>query len=302
MKLLQKLSSLLLASLMLFAATSCSNNDDPSSEELTTLSGDYKGWSSSSFIYTQTPIVTPDQTVNISVTADGKATITYNSDTWGKTTITDASVVLQNGTYTISGQGTSSMAMGNQDPKDYECTLTGTISQDKKTVNLTFTLPAVMGGTTITFTLGEAPAEKVVAGSYDGYVSAKFQYTPNPIITDGEKVAITANEDGTVKVVYTSNDWGTTTIEKATVTRDGDNYKLEGTGKSLMAMGNQDPQEYDCTFSGTISKDKETADIVFTLPAVMGGTTITFALGEAPSTDTSSQELGFYLQKYVFNK
>lgn len=306
MKVLQKISSLILVSTVLFAATSCSNDDNNTLEDLTTLSGDYAGYTSGTFKYSPTPIVRPDETVNLSVTSDGKATVTFNSDTWGKTTITDASVVLENGTYSISGKGKATAGMGNSQAQEYDCTLTGTISGDKKTVDLKFVYP-YMGGTTVTFAQGEAPAKDVVAGSYDGYVKAVFKYAPDGIITDGEKVAITANEDGTVKVVYTSNteaqySWGTTTIESATVTRDGDNYKLEGTGKSLLGMHGGATKDYDCKFSGTISKDGESVSFIITVQAVMGGTTITFTQGDAPTTTTSGQNLGYYLQKYVFNK
>lgn len=310
MKVVQKISNLLLVMTVLFAASSCSSNDDePSTKaDYTTLSGDYKGWTSAAFQYSPTPTVTPDETVNLAVTADGKATVTYNSDTWGKTTISGATVTINNGEYQISGTGKSTIqSMGSQETKDYDCNFTGTISSDKKTVSFVFTLPGVMGGTTITFALGDAPAAKVITGSYKGYSSGVFKYSPTPIVVNGEKIAITENEDGTVKVVFTSNaesenNWGTTTIPNATVTLDGDNYKIAGEGESLIGMHGAEAKEYKCVLSGTISKDKETVSLVFTLPGVMGGTTITFALGDAPTTNTSSNQLSYYLKKHVFNK
>lgn len=49
------------------------------------------------------------------------------------------------------------MSMGTN-AKEYDCTLSGTLSADKTTYSVTFNLPAVMGGLTIAFAEGEAPA------------------------------------------------------------------------------------------------------------------------------------------------
>lgn len=52
------------------------------------------------------------------------------------------------------------MGMGGQAPKDYECIFQGKISKDGKTYGLSFTMPAVMGGTTVTLKNGTAPKTK----------------------------------------------------------------------------------------------------------------------------------------------
>ena len=49
------------------------------------------------------------------------------------------------------------MSMGTK-ANEYDCTLSGTLSADKKTYSVTFNLPGVMGGLTIAFAEGEAPA------------------------------------------------------------------------------------------------------------------------------------------------
>lgn len=304
MKVLQKISNLFLALTVMFAATACSNDDDDSTQDFSSLSGNYKGWTSGAFKYSPTPMATPDETVALSVSTDGKATVTYNSNTWGKTTVSDASVVLEGDSYILSGSGKSIMGMAGSAEKEYDCTFTGTVSKDKKTASFVFTLPSVMGGTTITFALGDAPAEKVVAGDYNGYTSAKFSYSPAPIVTDGEKVSITANEDGTLKVVLTSQQWGSGTLAQVSITADGDNYTLEGKEGTLLVpsmSGNGSVSEQALLLSGTISKDKKTVDLTFTAPALMKGTTISFALGSVPSTSAKSLKASYYLKKFVFN-
>lgn len=46
----------------------------------------------------------------------------------------------------------------NGNVSEYPCTLSGSIDESKENVSFTFTVPGVMGGLTITFTLGDMPA------------------------------------------------------------------------------------------------------------------------------------------------
>lgn len=149
---------------------------------------------------------------------------------------------------------------------------------------------------------------KEVVGTYDGYTSAKISYDPTkPILTDDEKVVITDNGNGTVKVIITSQQWGTGTINSATVTLNGSNYTLDS-GKDnendkmivpSMKPGGS-PSEWALTLNGTISKDKKTYELLFKMP-LMGGTELTFKNGTAPSS-SSTLKASYYLEKYVFNK
>ncbi len=124
----------------------------------------------------------------------------------------------------------------------------------------------------------------LLAGSYSGYTSAAFVYSSTPIVTNGESVTMTANNDGTVNVSYTSGTWGTTTISGATVTASTSGYTLSGSGTAAMTSHSTGTTaSYECNVEGTISADKEDAELVFTLPSVMGGTTITFSTGDAPT-------------------
>ena len=98
--------------------------------------------------------------------------------------------------------------------KEYDCTFEGTISKDKKTSALEFNVPAVMNGLTVTFTQGEAPAAVMAAGSYKGYTKAVAQYFPNGQYAADQTIKVTANEDGTVNVTYTSTSFGEFTIKQ----------------------------------------------------------------------------------------
>jgi len=129
-----------------------------------------------------------------------------------------------------------------------------------------------------------APSVNDIAGTYTGWSKMVMAYAPNGLNYDGQSITITANEDGTGNVAYSSTDLGEATISNVTVTKDGDSYKLAGEGTMLMGMSGT-KKEYPCQLSGTISADKKTYSIVFTLPSVVYGTTITFANGSAPAAE-----------------
>lgn len=122
-----------------------------------------------------------------------------------------------------------------------------------------------------------APAREV-AGSYAGYTVAACAYFSQ---TDGgQSVELTAVSDSRVNVNYESDTWGTFTVEGADVTERGGVYVLAGSGTSVMGMAGK-TNEYQCEFSGTVSEG--TPEFTFTVPAVMGGLTVTFHPGEAPA-------------------
>ncbi len=272
---------ILMLMLSVFTTFSCSNDDD---NTLTwqSLAGEYTGWTSGEFKYSSTPIATDKEKLTITV-SDDKMSLQLTSNQWGTCTVSNVTITEQSNDYKLSGTGSASIGMHGSLTKQYDCTLDGIISKDKKTVNIILTYPAVMGGTTVTFTLGEAPSAKLVAGSYSGWTKGDCQYFQNRTQND-EKVEISSNDDGTIEVKLTSQMWGETTIQGVKVEKSNDGFTLNGSGKFTMGM-NSTQTEYDCTLTGTISADKETYSIAFNLPAVMGGLTITFAQGEAPSEE-----------------
>ena len=83
-----------------------------------------------------------------------KVNVNYTSDSWGTFTFENATVVETSGSFVITGEGTTLMGMGDN-IKEYKCELSGKIDASKLNPSFTFTVPAVMGGMTITFYPGE---------------------------------------------------------------------------------------------------------------------------------------------------
>lgn len=122
---------------------------------------------------------------------------------------------------------------------------------------------------------GTDPSESV-AGTYAGYATAEFQYSPDPMVSEAQTLTITSTGEGTVSVNYVSDTWGEFTVNDAQVTGNGGAFSIEGEGSTLMGMQPGSEQEYPCTFTGTVSEDKADYSFVFNVPAVMGGLKITF--------------------------
>ncbi len=276
-----KMTGILMLMLTIFTTFSCSSDDD-NTPKWESLAGEYTGWTSGQFKYSSTPLATDNEKLTIAV-ADGKMSLQLVSNQWGTATVSDVTVTETGSDYSLSGSGSATLGMHGSEAKAYDCTLAGTISKDKKTANLTITYPAVMGGTTITFTLGEAPAAQLLAGSYSGWTKGDCTYFKNRTQND-EKVAISSNDDGTVDVKLTSQMWGETTISGVKAEKTDNGFTLTGSGTFTMGMGDK-KTDYDCNLTGTLSADKQTYSIVFNMPAVMGGLTITFAQGEAPNAE-----------------
>lgn len=122
-----------------------------------------------------------------------------------------------------------------------------------------------------------------ISGRYEGYTVASCTYFQDRY-TNGESVTLSANGDGSVKVVFESASWGTFTIESATVTSNGEEYLFTGSGSVAMGMGGS-TSNYDFTLSGRSNAAKDDFSIAFNVPAVMGGLTITLLPGTAPTTE-----------------
>lgn len=282
MKSLKKtLSYLFMLAALVTSFAACSNDDDPETPAVNDISGTYNGYSEGKSTYFSGYMGT-DETVTITAATDGTATVAYASNTWGSSSFSGITVTKGTDGYSLSGSGKFSMSGMGGTVKEYDCNVTGTISSDKKTYTVVFSLPSVMGGLTITFQNGEPTGAQLIAGTYSGWSQFAFSYTPTPLVYASEKTAITANEDGTVNITYTSDDLGTGTFSNVTVEKDGSAYKLTGSGTFSMSGMSGTVSNYDCNLSGTISADKETVNIVYSLPSVMGGSTITFQNGDAP--------------------
>ena len=274
MKIKSVLMMLSVASIMM----ACDKED--SGSKTVDFAGSYKGYTLASCNYFQN-MISADETVVITKNTDGSASVSFTSATWGTFTITDAQASISGNVCSLSGSGQTQMGMGGS-TSAYDCTFTDEI-KSQTDARMEFSIPAVMGGMTLTFQTGDAPADLLLAGTYEGYTDADCSYFQNRY-TDGERVKLTANGDGSVKVVFESASWGTFTVESATVTREGGEYLFTGSGSVAMGMGDS-TSNYDFTLSGRTNAAKDDFSIAFNVPAVMGGLTVTLLPGTAPATE-----------------
>lgn len=274
MKIKSVLMMLSVASIMM----ACDKED--SGSKTVDFAGSYKGYTLASCNYFQN-MISADETVVITKNTDGSASVSFTSATWGTFTITDAQASISGNVCSLSGSGQTQMGMGGS-TSAYDCTFTAEI-KSQTDARMEFSIPAVMGGMTLTFQTGEAPADLLLAGTYEGYTDADCAMFQDRY-TDGESVKLTANGDGSVKVVFESDLWGTFTVESATATKEGEEYVFTGSGSVAMGMG-ESTSNYDFTLSGRTNAAKDDFSIAFNVPAVMGGLTVTLLPGTAPTTE-----------------
>lgn len=253
---------------------------DENGSKTVDFAGNYDGYTLASCNYFQN-MISPDETVVITKNTDGSASVSFTSATWGTFTITDAQASISGNVCSLSGSGQTQMGMGGS-TSAYDCTFTAEI-KSQTDARMEFSIPAVMGGMTLTFQTGDAPADLLLAGTYEGYTDADCAMFQDRY-TDGESVKLTANGDGSVKVVFESASWGTFTVESATATKEGEEYVFTGSGSVAMGMG-ESTSNYDFTLSGRTNAAKDDFSIAFNVPAVMGGLTITLLPGTAPATE-----------------
>lgn len=253
---------------------------DENGSKTVDFAGSYNGYTLASCNYFQN-MISADETVVITENTDGTATVSFTSATWGEFTITDAQASVSGDICSLSGSGQTQMGMGGS-TSAYDCTFTAEI-KSQTDARMEFSIPAVMGGMTLTFQTGDAPADLLLAGTYEGYTDADCAMFQDRY-TDGESVKLTANGDGSVKVVFESASWGTFTVESATATKEGEEYVFTGSGSVAMGMGDS-TSNYDFTLSGRTNAAKDDFSIAFNVPAVMGGLTVTLLPGTAPTTE-----------------
>lgn len=274
MKIKSVLMMLSVASIMM----ACDKED--SGSKTVDFAGSYKGYTLASCNHFQN-MISADETVVLTKNTDGTASVSFTSATWGTFTITDAQASISGNVCSLSGSGQTQMGMGGS-TSAYDCTFTAEI-KSQTDARMEFSIPAVMGGMTLTFQTGDAPADLLLAGTYEGYTDADCAMFQDRY-TDGESVKLTANGDGSVKVVFESASWGTFTVESATATKEGEEYVFTGSGSVAMGMGDS-TSNYDFTLSGRTNAAKDDFSIAFNVPAVMGGLTVTLLPGTAPTTE-----------------
>lgn len=261
--------------------------DGPSTPTVADVQATYAGYSLTSFAYAR-DILSQNDSVRVVANADGTATVTLTSQTWGTTTIPNATMSLApDGTRILKGSGTSLMAgHGGGTASSYPATLdTASISSPANAL-FRFTVPGVMGGTRINFTTGQPSAKRVVAGTYAGHTAASFQYVQTPMYANDQRVSVSLGDGDTLTVTLASTTWGTFTARNASVTEANGTYTITGEGQVQMPSMRPGgtPNTYPFSLTATTNAARTDYTFTWTVPAVMGGVTLVLRPGAAPET------------------
>lgn len=275
-----KFKSILTMSIVAFCLVASCSKKGEKPLTVADIAGSYHGYTLASCAYFQNTC-TANETVVISDNMDGTAKITFSSNTYGEFTIANAQMSENAGVYTLVGNGQTQMGMGGN-VSSYNCTYSAVINS-KDNAQMRFSVPEVMGGLTLEFKTGEAPADLLLAGTYKGYTVANCSFFQNRYTND-ESLKITANGDGTIAIKFESASWGTFEVTNATISKRGDDYSFTGNGSVAMGMGGS-TSNYDFTMNGTSNAAKDSYSITFDVPAVMGGLTIKLLPGKAPDSN-----------------
>lgn len=148
MKVTKYFAMLLLMMTASLAFTACSDDDDeePKQEQIAPVSHDFTGYTVAVASYFPSGMVSAGSTLKVYV-VDNQYVVEYHDSQWGDVKFLD--VKLTNGQ--VSGEGELTMSYRGQ-VGTYKATLSGPMQTP------VISLPDVMGGTTLTFHIGEAPA------------------------------------------------------------------------------------------------------------------------------------------------
>ncbi|MBQ3634102.1 MAG: hypothetical protein II951_00590 [Bacteroidales bacterium] len=210
--------------------------------------------------------------------------VSFTSKTWGEFSIDTVKILSSDGAYALSGNGTCKMAGMNGKVSEYAASFSAKMSAGVLS-DVAFSAPSVMGGTTVYYLTGEAPAGYVVAGSYGTYSKANSKYFSDMLTEEKANcLSLKAVENGSkVSVSFSSEKWGTFSVEAATVSKEGDKYVIEGNGSCEMAGMSGQVSTYEVSVKGTINGKSTVVD--FSIPAVMGGTTVSVYNDSMPTTE-----------------
>lgn len=127
---------------------------------------------------------------------------------------------------------------------------------------------------------------EVFSGAYNGYAIANAKYFTN-LVTTNRTVTLSEMSSGKVKAVFSDVVFGTFSgnFEAELDIEEVNNkiYRLSGSGKAILSMGNGSEGEYDCTVIGAITDfNDKMLTLIFTMPTVMNGMKVEFGQGEVP--------------------
>lgn len=148
-----KLKTILLVSI---TAICFACSDDENLPTVADIVGNYSGYTLASCAYFSNTC-TANETISVTENNDGTAKVIFESDSWGDFSISNAQMNKNGGVYTLSGSGQTQMGMG-ESVSNYDFTMTGTINSTKDNYSISFNVPAVMGGLTVTLLPDTAPA------------------------------------------------------------------------------------------------------------------------------------------------
>lgn len=116
----------------------------------------------------------------------------------------------------ISGTGKIKIASPGGSAKEYEASYQGSMR------NVVFTIPALMGGTTINWTYGPAPSTSSIAGNYKGTDVVKVGSAFGPFTVTDAVYKVAVNGDGTINVTvpeeqYNGTPMGDLTLSSFTI-------------------------------------------------------------------------------------
>lgn len=140
-----------------------------------------------------------DTGAKIKVLQDGAKFLAEFSDTqWGT-----GSFVITMDNHAINGTGKMKIANpnGGGAAKEYDATMSGSMKE------LKISVPSLMGGTDITWHYVEASAASKVAGNYIGTTALKVGGSFGPFTSATVGYKITANEDGTINVTASEENY-----------------------------------------------------------------------------------------------
>ena len=140
-----------------------------------------------------------DTGAKIKVLQDGAKFLAEFSDAqWGT-----GSFVITMANHAINGTGKMKIANpnGGGAAKEYDATMSGSMREIK------ISIPSLMGGTDITWHYAEASAASKVAGNYIGTTALKVGDSFGPFTSATVGYKITANEDGTINVTASEENY-----------------------------------------------------------------------------------------------
>lgn len=167
------------------------DNNSSTAVDVSKIEGTYEGYTLAASAYFQNNF-TADEQVTVAKVSDNTVDVVLASGTWGTSTIGGATVIANGNRYTVSGNGSCTMAGMGGAERTYDCSLSADIA-NTASATITISIPAVMGGTNVVFKTGRASTGYYVAGKYRGDIAVAVSGTTYATIAD-TVIALKAEE------------------------------------------------------------------------------------------------------------